>query len=103
MSPMLGSLERYVAQRPHKAPCDLCGEPIAVGQECERWTWLDDVPSTVRVHVACATEANQYEWFDDASGWPDTYPLREERGQAARALPPSQEERAMTARPEEGK
>ena len=78
---MLGGPKEYVAAREHKRPCDLCGEDIVVGQSCLRWTWIDDTPMSTRVHGRCDQEARRYEWYDDPDGWPDRYPLIEERSQ----------------------
>jgi len=85
MSSIMSGPENYAAKRAHKKPCDLCGEPIVIGDPCIRWTYMDDyAPSRVRVHAACEKEAKKYEWYGDEDGWPDTYPLREERRGAYR-------------------
>lgn len=82
------SLE-YVAARPHRRPCDLCGEPIVPGQSCEKWTYFQrhDPPMEIRVHQSCRDEAKQYEWYTDSDGWPEEFPLIEERRNVARVRP----------------
>lgn len=60
--------------------CDLCGEAIEPRATYTRWRWFNcgDV-GTVRVHPACEDEAQDCDWYDDLDGWPEMYPLREER------------------------
>ena len=79
---MLGEAQEYTAKRTHKRPCDLCGKTIVVGQLYLRWVWIDGTPMSVRVHSECDKEAHGYDWYDDPDGWPDRYPLIEERSQA---------------------
>ena len=95
---MLGEAQEYTAKRTHKRPCDLCGKTIVVGQLCSRWTWIDDTPMSVRVHSECNKEARTYDWYDDPDGWPDRYPLIEERSQAIVSAAPS----TATSAPTEG-
>lgn len=73
--------QTYVARLPHRRPCDLCGEAIQVGQTCERWTYFPrgDPPSTIRVHAACQEEAKRNEWYTDPDGWPEEFPLIQQR------------------------
>ncbi len=78
---MIGEATDYIAKRKHKQPCSLCGDPILVGQNCAKWVWKDDILISVRVHVECEKEASTYDWYSDPDGWPDQYPLREERAQ----------------------
>lgn len=68
---ILGALEYYVVQRAHRCRCDLCGEPILVGQSCVRWTWKHDgdPPMSLRVHATCDVEARTTDWYYDE--WPD--------------------------------
>ena len=82
---MVGNHEIYDVKRPHKRPCDLCGEPLTVGQPALRWVWKDDdVLTTLRVHRACHNEATDYGWYTDGDGWTDEFPLREERAMQSR-------------------
>lgn len=76
---VMGEHEHYIARRVHTRPCDLCGEPILIGQKCLRWVWFDDTPLNVRVHVECQDEAVRFKWYDDPDGWGPRFPLREER------------------------
>ena len=77
---MMTEVEDYQAKRKHKRPCDLCGEPIEIGRLCHRWTWKDDGRlSGIRVHASCQEEAFECDWYDDPDGWPDVFPLAEER------------------------
>ena len=77
--------EDYKAKRKHKWPCDLCGASIRVGQRCRRWKFNDDgLVGLVRVHRECEVEALHYDWYNDLDGWPDRYPLAEERAGAYR-------------------
>ena len=79
---MMTDVEDYKAKRKHKRPCDLCGKPIEVGQLAQRWAWKDGgLLSSTRVHASCQEEAFEYDWYDDPDGWPDVFPLIEERAQ----------------------
>jgi hypothetical protein len=74
-----GDTEHYTVKRPHKGPCDLCGEPLVVGDKALRWTVKDDIIATLRVHEACDLEAKKCDWYSDDDGWFDQYPLQAQR------------------------
>jgi len=72
----------YTAKRRHTHLCDLCGEPIVVGDACKTWAYADgDRAGRVTVHAACDDEAKNYDWYTDEY-WAIDYPLREEREEA---------------------
>ena len=61
--------------------CDLCGEPVLTGSIYTRWRFFNGADvGTVKVHPACETEAEDYDWY--SGEWPGEYPLAEEREQA---------------------
>lgn len=63
---------KYIARKRHSKPCDLCEEPIIVGDRVKSWCWTsEDGPGNgtyggiCRVHATCDKIASDESIYDE--------------------------------------